>query len=266
MTLTLFRGPLSATPPEATNYRVDGPTHRLLFEAFPRRVRAVLGSQTVLDSHRAKLLHESAHLPQLYVPREDVREDLLEATDHTTHCPFKGDASYWSVRAGDRVAENAVWDYPEPLEESAWLLDHLAFYWSAMDGWFDEDEEVQGHLCDPYHRIDVRDSSRRVRVLVDGEVVAETDRPKLLSETGLPNRFYIDSEDVRRDALGPSAKHTTCPYKGVASYHTLAVGDRRIEDGAFFYPEPFDGARRIRDHLCFYGEGIKTEVDGERVE
>ena len=105
-----------------------------------------------------------------------------------------------------------------------------------------------------------------MRVLVDGEVVAETGRPKLLWETGLPNRFYIDSEDVRRDALGPSAKHTTCPYKGVASYHTLAVGDRRIEDGAFFYPEPFDCARRIRDHLCFYGEGIKTEVDGERVE
>ena len=102
-----------------------GPSNRLLFEAFPRRVRAVLGSQTVLDSNRAKLLHESAHLPQLYVPREDVRDDLLEATDHTTHCPFKGDASYWSVRAGDRVAENAVWGYPEPLEESALSLIHI---------------------------------------------------------------------------------------------------------------------------------------------
>jgi uncharacterized protein (DUF427 family) len=96
--------------------------------------------------------------------------------------------------------------------------------------------------------------------------VAETDRPKLLSETGLPNRFYIDPGDVRRDVLGPSARHTTCPYKGVASYHTLAVGEHRIEAGVFRYPEPYDDARRIRDHLCFYGEGIETEVDGERAE
>jgi len=266
MTLTLSRGPLSETPPEATNYRVDGPRHRLLFEDFPRRLRAVLGSETVVDTTRAKLLHESAHLPQVYVAREDVRDDLLEASDHTTHCPFKGDASYWSVKAGDRVAENAVWTYPEPLDEAAWLRDHVALYWGAMDAWFDEDEEVSGHLRDPYHRVDVRDSSRRVRVLVAGEVVAETDRPKLLSETGLPNRFYIHPRDVRRELLEPSARHTTCAYKGVASYHALAVGNRRIEDGAFFYPEPVDGAQKVRDHLCFYGEGIETEVDGERVE
>jgi uncharacterized protein (DUF427 family) len=61
-------------------------------------------------------LHESQILPRLYVPLEDVRADLLERTDHATHCPFKGDASYWSVRVGDRVAENAVWTYEEPLE------------------------------------------------------------------------------------------------------------------------------------------------------
>lgn len=229
-------------------------------------MRAFLGSQAVLDSKRAKLLHESAHLPQLYVPRRDVREDLLEASDHPTHCPYKGDASHWSVRAGDRTAENAVWGYSEPLEEAAWLRDHVAVHWNAMDAWFDEYDEVRGHVRDPYHRIDVRDSSRGVRVLVDGEVVAETDRPKLLSETGLPNRFYIDPDDVRREVLGPSAKHTTCPYKGVASYHSLTVGERWIEDGAFLYPEPYDDARRVRDHLCFHGQGIETEVDGERVE
>lgn len=264
MTLTLSRGPLSATPPETTNYRVEGPKHRLLFEDFPRRVRAVLGSETVLDTSRAKLLHESAHLPQLYVPHEDVRDELLEPTDHSTHCPFKGDASYWSVRAGDRVAEDAVWGYPEPLADAAWLAGHVALYWGSMDAWFDEDEEVRGHVRDPYHRVDVRDSSRRVRVLVDGEVVADTGRPKMLSETGLPSRFYIDPDDVRRDLLEPSATHTICAYKGVASYHALAVGDRRVADGAFFYPEPLEGALKVRDHLCFSGEGVEIEVDGER--
>src|SRR5688500_12285733 len=110
MTLTLSRGPLSGRP-AATNYRIEGPPHRLFFEEFPRRVRAVFGGVTVLDTTRGKLLHETGLLPQLYAPREDVRFDILEETDHTTHCPFKGDASYWSLRTGDRVVDNAVWAY-----------------------------------------------------------------------------------------------------------------------------------------------------------
>ena len=69
-----------------------------------------------MDSRHAKLLHEQGHLPIYYFPEEDVRMDLLEPTDHATHCPLKGDASYWSVRVGDRVAENAVWGYPDPIE------------------------------------------------------------------------------------------------------------------------------------------------------
>ncbi|MGH2803228.1 MAG: DUF427 domain-containing protein, partial [Thermoleophilaceae bacterium] len=114
MTLTLSNGPLSGHPPDTTNYEVRGPEHRLLLQEFPRRVRAELAGETVLDTRRGKLLHETGHLPQLYIPDEDLRDDLLEPSDHRTHCPFKGDASYWSVRAGGRLAENAVWAYPEP--------------------------------------------------------------------------------------------------------------------------------------------------------
>jgi uncharacterized protein (DUF427 family) len=135
-----------------------------------------------------------------------------------------------------------------------------------MDAWFDEDEEVQGHLRDPYHWVDVRETNRHVRVTMDGEVIAKTDRPKVLSETGLPNRFYIPPRDVRHDRLEPSAKHTICPYKGTASYHTLRVRDRRIADAAWFYPEPLEDAVKVRGHLCFLAEGVTVEVDGERVE
>jgi uncharacterized protein (DUF427 family) len=262
MTLTLSHGPLSGKPSDS-NYRIEGPAHRLFFDDFPRRVRAVFRGATVLDTRRGKLLHETGLLPQLYVPRDDVRFELLESTDHSTRCPFKGEAVYWSVRIEDRIAENAVWSYPEPYEAAHWLRHYVAFYWDRMDGWFDEDEEVQGHLRDPYHRIDVRETSRHVRVIAYSELVAETDRPKILSETGLPNRFYLPPDDVRRDLLEPSATHTICPYKGTASYRTLRIGNRRLQDAAWFYAQPLTEASKVRDHLCFQGEGIAVEVDGD---
>ena len=110
--------------------------HTLYFEDSPKRVRAVFNGETVVDSRRTKLLHETGLLPVYYFPEEDLRHDLLEPTDHWTHCPFKGDASYRSVRVGDRVAENAVWSYPEPEGHFAPLKGYAAFYWNRMDALF----------------------------------------------------------------------------------------------------------------------------------
>lgn len=265
MALTLGDGPLSSRPRDTVNYRIDGPAHRLLFEPFPRRVRAVFSGETVLDTTSGMLLHESNLLPQLYLPRDDVRDDLQTRTAHRTHCPFKGDASYWSVTVGDRTADNALWSYLDPLPDAGWLSGHVALYWASMDAWFDEDEEVHGHLRDPYHRVDVRATNVKVRIVVEGDIVAATGRSKLLSETGLQNRFYVPPEDVRTELLEPSAKHTVCPYKGTASYRTLRVGNRRISDAAWFYPEPLENALKIRNHLCFLAEGIEIEIDGKRI-
>ncbi|HEV8045282.1 MAG TPA: DUF427 domain-containing protein, partial [Rubrobacter sp.] len=123
-------------------------------------------------------------------------------------------------------------------------------------------EEVFGHPHDPYHQVDVLESSRHVKVTVDGEVVAETERPKLLFKTGLPVRYYIPPEDVRTDLLVPSETHTVCPYKGVASYRSVSTGDELLEDLAWYYPEPLPKAAKVRDHLCFHGEKVETEVGG----
>ncbi len=261
MSLTLSHGPLSGKPPATVNYTVDGPVHRLLLDAFPRRVRALLGGATVLDTRRGMLLHETGILPRLYVPAEDVRTDLLERTATSTHCPFKGDASYWTVRAGESVAEDAVWGYEDPKPEAGWLRGHLAFYWERMDAWFDEDEEVRGHLRDPYHRVDIRRTSRLVRVLVDGEAVVTTHRALLLSETGLPNRYYVPPSAIDPALLGPSATHTECPYKGTASYRSV----RGIADAAWVYETPLPEAAAIAGHLSFQGEGITVEADGDQV-
>src|SRR4051794_14989626 len=120
MSLTHAPGPLAGQPGN-TNYAIDGPKHRLLATPLPRRVRAELGGDVVVDTEGAFLLHETGLPVQLYVPLSDVRDDVLTRTDHTTHCPFKGDASYRTVTAGDRVAENALWVYDEPLEQASWL-------------------------------------------------------------------------------------------------------------------------------------------------
>ena len=85
-------------------------------EPTVKRVRVMFGGETVADSHRVLILFEQGHLPVYYIPLEDVREDLLEPSDRHTTCPRKGEARYFSVRVGDRVAENAVWHYPEPID------------------------------------------------------------------------------------------------------------------------------------------------------
>src|SRR5204862_6029664 len=179
---------------------------------------------------------------------DEVRLDLLEPTEHRTHCPWKGDARHFSVRVGDRVSENAAWSYPEPLPDAPPLAGYLAFYWRRMEEWLEEDEPAIGHARDPYHRVDVLDSSREVRVEIAGEVVAETRRPRALFETGLPTRWYIPPEDVRQDLLAASDNHTVCAYKGVASYRSA----RTEEDVAWFYPDPRHDAERVRDHICFF--------------
>jgi uncharacterized protein (DUF427 family) len=260
MSLTIRSGPLGGQPPQTVNYKIEGPEHRLFMQEFPRRLRAAFGGETVFDTIHGVLLHETGLLPQIYVPQDDIRQELLQPTEHHTYCPFKGTASYWSVRTGDRVAENAIWAYPEPNPESSWLRGYSGFYWNAMDEWYDEDELVQGHIRDPYHRVDVRQSSRHVRVTVAGELVAETSRPMLLTETGLPNRWYIPAEDVRQDLLTATDTHTVCAYKGTASYWTVQAGDRKLADAVWSYPQAEGDAAKVSGYLSFLHDELTVEV------
>src|SRR5690606_33665616 len=107
----------------------EGPAHKLFFDEFPRRVRAMFGGEVVLDSVNGMLLHESNILPMLYVPYADVNADLLKPSELSTHCPFKGEATYFSVVAGERLAQDALWTYPEPIESASWLRGYVAAYW-----------------------------------------------------------------------------------------------------------------------------------------
>ena len=262
MTLTLGFGPFGQRPGQH-NAEVGPPGRFLLFEDSPRRIRATFAGETVVDSGRAKLLHEEGHLPVYYFPQADVRMDLLEPSDHETHCPLKGDASYWSLAVGSKAAENAAWSYPEPIESAPPLAGYLAFYWNELDEWFEEDEQVFGHARDPYHRIDVMPTSRHIRIRVNGEVVAESSRAKALFEAGLPTRWYLPPEDVRRDLLQPSDKRTRCAYKGLASYCSVRAGGQLVEDLVWYYPDAKRDAQEVQNLLAFFNERVDLEVDGE---
>ncbi|GDY33759.1 hypothetical protein GTS_53920 [Gandjariella thermophila] len=265
MSLTLGNGPLAKPPRGSLNFDLGAaaPAHVLYLHEVPQRIRGRFAGQTVVDTRRAMLLHETGLLPQWYVPLEDVRQDLIERTDHTTHCPFKGDASYWTLRVGDRVAGNTIWGYENPKPECPPLAGLVAFYFDRLDAWFEEDEPVLGHPRDPFHRVDVRRTSRHVVVRAGGQTVADSRRALALFETGLPTRYYLPASDVRMAALRSSTTTTVCPYKGVATYHDVCVGDTVYPDAAWSYHEPLAEARAVGGLLSFLGEGIEVTVDGE---
>jgi uncharacterized protein (DUF427 family) len=264
MSLTVGKGPFADEPAGRFNLEIEPPTGSVLFfDPVPQRIRALFAGETVVDSKRAKLLHETGHLPVYYFPLEDVRTDLLERTDTHTHCPHKGEASYWSLAVGARSAPDAVWAYEEPIEPASFLRGHVAVYWHVPDEWFAEDEQLFGHPRDPYSRIDVYRTSRRVRVAVGGEVVAESVRTRALFETGLPTRYYFPPEDVRLDLLDPSPKRTRCAYKGSASYWHVRAGGELHDDLAWTYPDPQHDAAPVRDLIAFFNERVDLDVDGE---
>jgi uncharacterized protein (DUF427 family) len=252
MSLTLGTGPFGRHPAGVFNSSIEGPKHLLYFEPFPRRIRGLIGGETVIDTLDGMLLYESTLKPVLYVPEADVRADLIQPTDHSTHCPYKGDASYWTA-AG---VENALWGYKEPIETASFLRGFVAAYWDRFDTWFEEDEQLTGHLRDPYHRIDVRPTSARVTVRANGDVLAASGRAQLLFETGIPPRAYLPLEDVRRDLLTPTGTETTCPYKGTASY--WSAGD--LADVAWSYRNPIPEAGAIEGLVSFLGDGVEVEI------
>src|SRR6266852_8974163 len=231
----IFMGP-TASPSLSGGFR---------WEDSRRRVRVVFADVTVADSEHVMLLLEFGRLPVFYFP-------------------LKGEASYWTVRVGNRVAENAAWGYPNLLPEGPSLKGYLAFYWNQMDAWYEEDERVFAHARDPYKRVDILPSSRHVRVVLGGVTIADTQRPQLLLETGLPIRYYIPEQDVRTELLEPTETTTRCPYKGKATYWSARIGERVFKDIVWSYREPLPACTPIANFLCLFNERVDAiYVDDE---
>ncbi|MGH2502290.1 MAG: DUF427 domain-containing protein [Ktedonobacterales bacterium] len=241
---------------------------RFVLERSPRWVRAEFDGVTIADSKAVLLLRAVGRLPVYYFPLADVRAEMLERTSHTTPSEYKGDASLWNVRGAHRVAEDAAWSYDTLVEGTPDVRDHIAFYWDQMDAWYEEDERAYAHARDPYTMgVDARHSTRHVRVELAGVTLAETRRPVLLFERGLPVRYYIPSEDVRMDLLMPSPTDTACAYKGRASHWNARINVRDYADVAWTYREPLMVATPVAGAVAFYQERVDAiVVDGEQVE
>ena len=232
---------------------------RVYVEQGSKRIRAYLGGDLVVDTSRPLLVWEHRRYPAYYFPSADVRVDVLEP-DGAAHSPRLGDGTTFTIRVGGREVPRAAVRYDD--SQVVELRDAIRLEWDAMDAWFEEDEQVFTHPRDPYTRIDVLHSSRHVRIEVDGTTVAESTKPTVLFETGLPPRYYLPRTHVRMDLLTPTDTVTHCPYKGQAEYWSLAAGDRVHPDLVWSYRSPFAESHKIAGLLSFYNERVDLYVDG----
>lgn len=120
------------------------PDYRIDIVPATRTVRILVNGETIVDSKNALLMNEQNHQPVFYFPQSEVTMALFQRTDHSTHCPFKGDASYWSLKIGDREIENVMWSYEAPCDEVAEIKEYVAFYRERLDEWYEDGELVLG--------------------------------------------------------------------------------------------------------------------------
>ena len=241
----------------------------LRHEPEDQRVRAELAGRTVVDTTRPLLVWEPRRIiPSYGVPVWDLRGDLSPATGAADDVagvlhpgiPFAvhsapGQALDLTVDGVTRPG--AAFRPADPDLDGVVLLDFDAF-----DAWYAEEERLVAHVRDPFHRVEPRRSRRRVRIELDGVVLADSDRPTFVHETHLPTRFYLPAEDVVGETV-PSELRTRCAYKGEATYRSFRVDGTVRKDLAWSYAEPLPGVAAIRGLVGFYDDVLDVYVDGK---
>jgi uncharacterized protein (DUF427 family) len=261
---------------------IAGGFGQLRHEPTAKRIRAVLGGETVVDSTRALLVWEPRRIvPSYAVPAEDVHGELRAAVttpgpgtdvgvalpDVTAlrvldpRIPFtvhSADGEAADLRAAGQERPGAAF---RPADGD--LAGMVVLDFGAFDAWYEEDELNVAHPRDPFHRIDVLPSSRQVQLELDGVPLADSSRPALLFETMLPTRYYLPRADVTAELI-PSDTKTWCAYKGQASYYSVRVGGQLVPDIAWYYTDPRHDALQVRDLIAFFTERVDVTLDGER--
>lgn len=262
---------------------VMGVLPELRFEPIAKRVRALVGGQTWADTTAAMVVWEPRRIvPGYAVPATDLDAELLPAGPgvaaaeahpvrvHAGGPPVLDPRSPFSVRStegeplslrrGSVLLEGAGFRAADPDLAGYVILD-----WSAFDQWLEEDDEVFAHPRDPFKRIDVRSSSRHVTIAVDGVVLADSSRAKLLFETHLPTRTYFPRSDVRLELLEPSDTRSWCAYKGQAKYWSARVDGQLHRNVAWSYENPLSDGVEVKDRITFFDEKVDVTVDDTSV-
>ncbi len=239
------------------------PERVLYVEPLRRRMSVELGGSTIARSDDALLLFEPARYPVAYFPLGDIAAGVLQPTDHESMHTDLGKTKWFDVVGGEgRVAQRGAWQHMDPPPQAAALRDAVAFAWRAMDALYEEDERIVGHAADPYHRIDIRRSSRHLVVRKDDQVIADTQAPLVLYESGFAPRWYVPRADVVAEALHPVEGQTFCPYKGLASYYDIS----EARNAAWSYRAPVEEMARIADLVSFEPDKVTITIDGEKPE
>jgi uncharacterized protein (DUF427 family) len=233
-------------------------------EPVPRRIRAVLAGETVVDTTDARYVWEWPGFPQYYIPLADIRADVLvdeDGTEETT----RGDVKLFGLRVGEVHRPKAAKVLGAAKVEG--LDDTVRFEWSAFDAWYEEDEQVFVHPRNPYIRVDTLRSTRSVRIESHGVVLAESSSPILCFETGLPTRYYLNRTDVDFTKLVATDTVTSCPYKGTTTGYWSAIVDGRTHpDVAWTYDFPTREVLPIAGLIAFYNEKLDIFLDGVKLE
>jgi len=245
----------------------------LRWEPTAKRIRVRLGGERVADTCAARLVWEPRRIvPSYAVPIDALTAQLLPAgaesgregqpidpgerpvldpsvSFHAHTCA----GTPFDVVAGEETGAAAAFRPDDPD-----LADYVILAFDVFE-WREEDEPIIGHPHDPFSRIDIRRSSRQVRIEFEGRLLAESSRPMMLFETGLPARCYLPREDVVV-RLERSNTVTYCAYKGRATYYSVPDGPR---DVAWAYHDPLVDAEPVRDRICFFDEWVDVFVDGK---
>jgi len=263
MGLSWQQGPLGRDPNGRFLTASPMPERLLFAEPLHRRMSVEFGGSIIARSDDAVLLFEPGLYPVAYFPLGDITDGVLHVLDHRSKHRDLGETKWFDVRGGGgQVAPHGAWQHIDPPSQGAAFRDRVAFAWRKMDAFYEEDERILGHAADPYHRIDIRRTSRHLVVRDGDQVIADTHAPLVLYESGFAPRWYVPRADTFAESLHPVEGQTFCPYKGLASYYN--VGQAR--NAAWSYRAPFEEAARIADLVSFYPEKVTITIDGQKLE
>ena len=233
MGLAWQHGPLATT--SICHFLTAQPLpERLMFvEPLRRRMRVRFGDEWIVDTDDVILLHEPARYPVAYFRVGDIRDGVLTREDRITQHGELGDMRWFTVAVGEHAASHAAWQHAV----------------------------LPTYAADPYHRIDIRSTSRHL-VVRDGEqVIADTRRPVVLYESGFAPRWYVPRADIDEGALNPVEGQTFCPYKGLADYYTIGENKR----AAWSYVNAWQEVARVNDLVSFEPDKVEVWLDDERL-
>jgi uncharacterized protein (DUF427 family) len=221
-------------------------------------MRVGFGGIWIADSEDVLLLFEPGRYPMAYFPKADVLPDVLQRSEHTTQHPDHGPTSWYTVRASEKSAPRGAWQHVDLPVYASELQARVAFAWPSMDAFYEEDERITGHAADSYHRIDIRQTSRRLIIRHHDRILVDTKRPVVLYESGFAPRWYVERADVDESALILVEHQTFCPYKGLCSYYDIS-GARLA---AWSYSNAYPQVSRISGLVSFEPDIVSVQLDG----